>query len=192
VKLAKERDKLRSIQTAANAAQAEVQRLDDALADHFAQEEADPEPTALLGERAVALERRDQPWQARIAGQRRKVAKLESLRESFAASNAGALLAEIEPEARDAAESLGECSKSALDGLDRYEQIASKVMRIVSADPRMNGQSVPTLGQEGQELRRALKLLTTNPVPPPLPSLEEADPTITSPVGTVTDLAEGE
>ena len=191
-KLAKEREKLRSIQTAADSAAAEVQRLDDALADHFAQDEADPEPAELLGERAVAIERAEQPWEARIRGQKRQIAKLESMRETFSVENVGALLAEIEPEARDAAEQVTECARAFGDSYDHYERIGAKVARIVSAQPGMNGRVVPSLANSSASLRRDVKALATGEVPPPLPKLdEEADPTITS-AGTVSDLAEGE
>ena len=62
----------------------------------------------------------------------------------------------------------------------------------MNADPRTNGKViVPTLGQEGQQLLRDVRLLAAG-VLPPLPKLEEPDPTITSvPTGTVTDLAGG-
>jgi hypothetical protein len=188
-KLAEERQRERTIRSDWSAARAEVERCNQALAAHFASDDHDPEPVELYAalEAAEAKAAKGR-WEPRLEGARQKIAKLESLEAKFARDNVGPLLAEIEPEAISAAESVSECFKSALDSLDRYEQIASKVSRIVSADPRMNGRIVPTLGQEGQQLRRDVKLLATNPVPVPLPSLDwEPDPTITS-AGTVSDL----
>lgn len=177
--LAKEKAREREIRARASAARAEVQRLDEQLEQHFAEDGHDPEPRKLLGQRAAALAKRDEPWDARIRGQQRRVAKAEAKRAEFAAAHVGELLAEAEPEAHEVAESVGECARAMLDALTRYERVASKVIRIVNADPRMNGRMMPSLERESQQLRRDVKVLATSEVPPPLPTLE-SDPTITT------------
>jgi hypothetical protein len=192
-KLAEERQKERTIRADFSAAQAEVRRCEEALAAHFASDDHDPEPVELYAalEAAEAKAAKGR-WEPRLEGARRNIAKLESLEATFARDNSGALLAERQSDAIEVAEQVTECARALGDAMGRYGQIGAEVLQIVNADPRTNGKViVPTLGQEGQQLQRDVRLLAAG-VPPPLPKLgEEADPTITS-GGTVTDLAEGE
>jgi hypothetical protein len=175
--------KIRSEQAVALEA---VRAADRALEDHYAQEGADPEPSGLLGERAVALERADQPWEARVAGAKRQEAAAESELSRYVTDHLGDLMAEAEPEAKKAAEAVGEKMAELTEAIEGWYAVEQRVVSILGPVPGMTGRDLPRPPFEG--LRSELRRLHGEEIPAPLPrSLyggDDEDPTIRSePVG---------
>jgi chromosome segregation ATPase len=153
-KIAKANERLREIEAEGRSAQAEVQRLNDALEDHYSQPDHDPEPKALLGERAVALERAEQPWAAKVRGQRRIIEKLEGEAEAFVRSHYGELVAEQEPGAEERRTTLIECLRATEAALVEYSRAEVTATRLAIAGG--NTDDVPRL-HGGEQLRQTVR-----------------------------------
>jgi hypothetical protein len=192
-KITKATARLREIESEARAAQEEVARLDQELEEHYSQPDADPEPTAILGERAVALERAEQPWAAKLNGQRRIIEGLEAERDEFIRSNLGALVAEQTPEAEECRDTLIESLRALLAAIDEFEAETTRAVRLAVAGGA-GGDDVPRL-HGGEQLRQAVRQMLARAIPLPLPGAfteEPEDPDAKRVEAAVSDLEPSE
>jgi hypothetical protein len=140
----------------------------------------------------VALERAEQPWAAKIAGQRRIVGRLEGERERFIQQNTGALLAEQTPEAEQRRDVLVESLQALEAAIVEYESQTTRAVRL-SVAGGAGGADVPRL-HGGDQLRQAVRQMLAREITLPLPGAftEPPEDSNAVPVGTVSDLKEGE
>ena len=167
-KLAGARERERTIRADREAAVAALRQADADLEEHFAQEDADPEPAEVLGRRAVALaEVEERPWDQQLAGAQRRADAVEAELAAYVVEHFGDLIAECEPDALEARDRVDAALAAVSDAVGEWHGVATRVTAILRYVPGIDGADVPHLPLESlqQELRRLREV----EVPAPLP-----------------------